>query len=803
MTKLGAALNLARRGLRVHPLHWIKDSWCSCGKDCGRSAGKHPMLRGWIDKATTDQSVISDWWSKTPDANIGIACGEGSGIVALDVDGDVGRSSLAKLDLPRTFRVKTGGDGSHLYFKHAPGIRNTVQKIAPGLDVRTERGNLVGPGSVTVGEYTIEDDAPIAELPAALADLMRSDPTDEPSDVPPPDEHETPRDTRERRARAYARTIDPAISGSGGHTATFVAAEKIVRGFELDEPAAYRVLAAEWNPRCSPPWDAKDLRRKVREAKEKGRLAWGSILRAPRAATVVEADWRSLLLLDAKQRPSACLSNVITILRYHDQWRGVLAWDAFADRVVYRRPPPWRTAAAPATSSEIYTEHDAARIVDWFAHTERLHAPHRVVEQAIGVVAESDHMHPIREYLESLTWDGVDRLDGWLSAYAGAVRTEYTEQVGSKWMISAVARIMRPGCQVDCTLVLEGPQGAGKSKLFRSLVPRPEFYSETGVAIGEKDSYQSLHGVWIYVLDELDSLKRSEVTRIKSFLCAPKDHYRPSYGRVAKDYPRSNVFGGTTNEQEYLIDRSGNRRFWPVRVSVVRIDSLVADRDQLWAEAHYRYSRGDLWYADTPSLRRLCEAQQYDRCASDPAEAVVAAWLQDPRHRTTGDTLAATGSPVHLPAGRPRTVDICVHALGIPIDRIGRGDHMRAADILRQLGFERGRLESENGVRVRRYTLHGTALRDDTLRDDIHMVTFEGGAGGDPSGSEKAPVDSHRSPPDPHNPPDLCIHNGEINNAHKCGDAIRGGAGGSITEDETAFGALLNPQPTTEYDYDE
>jgi hypothetical protein len=229
-------------------------------------------------------------------------------------------------------------------------------------------------------------------------------------------------------------------------------------------------------------------------------------------------------------------------------------------------------------------------------------------------------------------------------------------------------------------------------------------YSETGVSIGEKDSYQALHGVWIYLLDELDSLKRGDVTRTKNFLTAPKDHYRPSYGRVARDYFRQNVFAGTTNEASYFADRTGNRRFWPARVQgEIDIDAVVRDRDQLWAEAFERYARSERWYADTAELRAMCEKEQADRVTGDPWEQLIEQWLSEPRQRLDDDTWRATGAPIPIPPEGVLTSDVLTHAIGKRGREVSRADEMRIGEALRTLGYERQPRSTVGGVRGYRY----------------------------------------------------------------------------------------------------
>ena len=403
------------------------------------------------------------------------------------------------------------------------------------------------------------------------------------------------------------------------------------------------------------------------------------------------------------------LPNAITILRYHEAWRGILAWDAFAERIVTSAPPPWDIAAKPSVhEAGHWRETDTGRTVDWLAREENLAIKPTIVEQAVAIVAEANATHPVQRYLRSLRWDGVQRLPTWLATYCGADSTPYASEVGRRWLISAVARPLVPGCQVDCVLILESrEQGTGKSSAFRALVPDASYFSETGITIGEKDSYQGLHGVWIYLFDELDSLRKADLTKAKNFITARKDHYRPSYARIARDFLRQTVFCGSTNESEYLIDRTGNRRFWPVRVvRPIDVAGIVRDRDQLWAEAVARFDSGERWYADTPELRALCEAEQTDRVQHDPWEPIVAAWLADPKEfaweeDAQGHPRKST-YPYDASAG-VLTGDVLRFALERPAAQLGRADHMRISDILRSLGYERGPQVREDGARVRRF----------------------------------------------------------------------------------------------------
>ena len=431
---------------------------------------------------------------------------------------------------------------------------------------------------------------------------------------------------------------------------------------------------------------------------------------------VDDEDWRERLLTavdrDGDTYVMPILANVVTILRYHPKWARKIAWDAFGERVVVTEKPPWDPAAAPEKAEPgAWSDSDVARVVDWLARNERLHVWTGCVIEAVNIVAEANVVHPVLDYLDALPkWDGVPRLGTWLATYVGADANEYTSAIGTRWMISAVARVKRPGCQVDCMIVAEGIQGVGKSSMFRTLVPSLALYSETGIDLGDKDSYQCLHGIWIYLMDELDSLRKGETTKVKNFISSPKDHYRQSYGRAARDFYRQNVFAGTTNEREYLVDKTGNRRIWPFKViGTIDLVALARDRDLLWAEALHRYADGERWHVDTPELRALCEAEQSERVHADPWEPLVLAWLGDPDQEQEYETEHGTRRrrvPFKVHPDGPSTAEVLQHAIRMRPDAIDRGRSMRAGEVLRSLGYTviTSVRTGDGETRVRRYS---------------------------------------------------------------------------------------------------
>lgn len=287
-------------------------------------------------------------------------------------------------------------------------------------------------------------------------------------------------------------------------------------------------------------------------------------------------------------------------------------YDEFRMELIVEKPLPWDDHA-----DRPWTERDDGEATLALQRMD-VQTSTQTVAQAIDLVARSITRHPVREYLSALTWDGVSRVDGWLHRHLGVQDTAYSQAVGQMWLISAVARIMRPGCKVDHTIVLEGPkQGRGKSSALASLCPRPEWFSDSLPPITDnlKEARQHLRGVWIVEIAEMAAMRKSSAETIKSFLSCQSDRYRPSYGRREIVVPRQCVFSGSVNLDQYLIDPTGNRRFWPVLTGEINVEAIRSDRDQLWAEAVYLFSTGCKWWPDTSEFRDVAAVEQNARVA--------------------------------------------------------------------------------------------------------------------------------------------------------------------------------------------
>ena len=251
--------------------------------------------------------------------------------------------------------------------------------------------------------------------------------------------------------------------------------------------------------------------------------------------------------------------NVLLALRAAPDLIDLVRFNSFQNRVEFGRVPPWRKVYL----SDPWEDQDDLHLQTFLQeHGLELRQRNSIAE-CVAAVARDWTVHPVREYLASLEWDGEPRLQIWLAEYLDAEGPpDYQAAIGSKFLVSAVARIDKPGCQVDHVLTLEGPQGVGKTETVRVL---GEPWTTDGLPdLHSKDAAIHLAGIWFVEIAELAAMRRSEIEATKAFLSRRDDRYRPPYARRSVDVPRQCVFIATTNEGQYLRDPTGNRRFWPV-----------------------------------------------------------------------------------------------------------------------------------------------------------------------------------------------------------------------------------------------
>lgn len=342
-------------------------------------------------------------------------------------------------------------------------------------------------------------------------------------------------------------------------------------------------------------------------------------------------DWRKLLA-ESGEGYLGDERNVLIALRHAPELAGLMRYNAMALDVEIIRSPPWRKLE----DGNHWTETDDTHLIAWLQSCEIKIRNRGAVADCVAVVAQEAAYHPVRDYLGSLRWDGGARLRIWLAEYMNASgNPEYQATIGMRFLVSAVARILRPGCQADHVIVFEGGQGTGKTSAARVLAVRPEWFAGDLPDIQTKDAPLQLIGRWIIEIAELKAVRNSEVERTKSFITQTVDTFRPPYGRRTAQFPRQCVFIATTNESEYLRDRTGNRRYWPVKCNRIDLTALERDRDQLWAEAVHEFQQGTQWHL-TNEEAALATKQQSERMYVTELEQDVATFLE--REKSAGKT---------------------------------------------------------------------------------------------------------------------------------------------------------------------
>jgi len=355
--------------------------------------------------------------------------------------------------------------------------------------------------------------------------------------------------------------------------------------------------------------------------------------------------------------PVSGLANVVHILEHDPAYKGRLRYNELHLAAEWRGPRGW----------ECITDAIEGRITVSVEREYDLQAT-SYIHRAILTVADGNRHSPVRAYLEGLAWDGVPRVDGALVELFGAdPADELAAEKSRVFLLSAAARGLNPGCKVDTMLILQGGQGLRKSSALRALFS-PDWFRDSDIPLGHaQDKYQALSGVWGYEIAEMASFSNRDWNSIKAFITAQVDRFRPSYARHQVTRPRTCVFAGTTNQQEFLRDSTGSRRFPVVEViGQTRLEEIEALRDQMWAEAVHRVQSGEPWWFDKPTEADV-QAQNVRYLRGDSWSDAIEEWLSG---RVQPFSMAA----------------VLGDAIGIDLDRQDARHANRAREILEAAG---------------------------------------------------------------------------------------------------------------------
>ena len=337
-----------------------------------------------------------------------------------------------------------------------------------------------------------------------------------------------------------------------------------------------------------------------------------------------EDNWQTALELDKQGKIKDTLDNIVLIIRNDSELESI-AFNKHRDGIDARDGLPWEQMKGG------WNDSDNAALKVYLSNKYGIYSPTKTKDAILAVAAERSY-HPIKEYLDHLPeWDGTDRVETLLIDYFNATDNSYTRAVTRKMMVAAVARIVQPGTKFDSVLILNGPQGIGKSTFFAKLAG--DWFSDSLTLTDMKDKAgpEKLQGYWILELGELAGMRKTDVEVVKSFISRSDDKYRASYGVNVESHPRQCIIVGSTNaESGFLRDITGNRRFWPVRISGdgkrKAWQMSVYDVEQIWAETLVLYAKGEKLYLEGSDVE-LATNEQADAMESDEREGLVRTYL--------------------------------------------------------------------------------------------------------------------------------------------------------------------------------
>ncbi|MFG0291725.1 MAG: VapE domain-containing protein [Phycisphaerales bacterium JB050] len=428
----------------------------------------------------------------------------------------------------------------------------------------------------------------------------------------------------------------------------------------------------------NPAWKISES---VREQKNPDRYARRQVERAREAVATAAAEREAEFDTDDNGVPYKTPHNVrVSLIKQSVK----VEWDEFADRNYIHGLPGFGPHLDDAAIIRLRI--NALEKFNLAVAKETFH-------DIVCDFARANRRHPVREYLESVdgTWDGTPRVDSWLIDFAGAEDSVYTRAVSRLVLVAAVRRIRQPGCKFDEMPVLEGAQGGGKSSLLATLCPSEEWFTDDLPLDGDAKRFiEAVKGKWIVEAGELKGMRKSEAGALKSMLSRRRDRARMAYGREPLDLPRQCVIFGSTNEDRYLKDTTGNRRYWPIRCGVLKVAALAGVRDQVWAEAVHREAEGESIRLDPALYPKAAEAQG-ERQEVDPFVELLEPVLGD-----------AVGKIPTQAVWR----FLGKHEAG----QRSQEDMRRLGGVMRSLGWERKQVRfGEKGVKVYAY-LRGTEV---------------------------------------------------------------------------------------------
>lgn len=708
--KVEAIKALTAAGFALIPVCRLHVEHQHHGKPC-KTPGKVPTFPDWAS------TPVGTYHEGNIVENYGVVIADGWLVVDIDPrnfepgDNPVARlfQKIGPLD---SFTVKTGGGGLHIYLRVPKGtlVINELKEYA-GVEFKSVGRQVVGPGSVhkiSGKEYVIAAGSPnkIAEAPEALLALIRRSAI--PFDEAGTGEYMNDAATQGRFVDYLEHTAEPSVMGKGGdHNAFRVACAG--RDMGLPPATCWDLMMEVWNKRCSPEWEADELKAKVINAYKFATGAVGTshpqadFKDAPPVPKGEELSW----VTGKGGAFQKCFQNLVTFLRYPKAGMvGVFGYNEFTGRVEFQRPAPWHRGRMPGGLG--VSDTDLKMLKGHLAMKHGFEMPVQNIEEAVTIVANGNRFHPVKDYLTALKWDGTPRLATWLHDYLGVEDNEYSRACATKVLCAAVKRVFHPGCKFNHVLVLEGAQQIGKSTVVEIL--GDPWSGDFSIDPHNKDTIQLMQGRWFVELAEMEVTRRADLQALKAFITRRKDEARLAYGRTVGEFPRQSVFIGTINpaaDGAYLADETGNDRWWPVWCAPKggRVDfaAFKGVRDQLFAEAVALVnSEKEALFMDSAALAGLAKAQAGERHAEHAWTERIGGWMRERQKKDVFDFTTAR--------------EVYLDAMGGVDKQLDRRAQLAIASALRELGWERG-YKRIDGIFTRGYVPLNSAPQKRIIAD--------------------------------------------------------------------------------------
>jgi len=531
---LDAAIEYASKGMAVFPL---------------KPRAKEPLTRHGVKDATTNFNTIESWWTKHPNANIGIACGmKSGGLLVIDLDekpnGISGSDTLHNWErengsLPETVRSITGKGGAHILYRIDHVEKNKVN-LLEGVDIRSDDGYIVAPPSIHPNgrPYEWEYDPEEYEIATADETVMKL------------------LSVGKKPALDKFTVSETIPDGKRNETIYKLACSLQAKG--LGDGSILAACLSENESKCNPPLDSDEVEKIVGSAlhHDKGTKAY------PAAAVRLDL----LTVTDAKgnEKVRQCAENVARVILNDPMLAGKIKEDTFGHRLMYLGQLNWRRNG---DSYGEWTDKDDGALESYLDIKYGLRNKNDYTNGFNMALLENE-FNPLQSYLDALEWDGVPRIDEALNRYLGVEKTEYNLAAFRVFLQGAIHRAYNPGCKFDYMMVLIGKQGDGKSTFFKFLACNDDWYDENFnfKDTNNKATVEKMAGKWFLEMGEMDTMKKDMVTSdaLKAFVSSVSDDYRVPFAKRKETRKRQCVFCGTSNDINFLKDRTGNRRYLPI-----------------------------------------------------------------------------------------------------------------------------------------------------------------------------------------------------------------------------------------------